>query len=845
MPLILFLYPQVYCTLRDGKIGVFESPTGTGKSLVLICAALQWLRDWEDMDEKEEGVVEQEKSKHLGGGEGEASSSSSTSTSLPNWLASYGTSLSQEADRARSLRTKAKREELKKRLLKAKYSRHQISAMVAGSEKGGGGGGTKKQRITTFGNFSSTSSTRKSAPSVLKHSTGDSIVYEVEKQRPGEGTADENEDSVFMLDDYDSDNYDNREEDGEDDEKDNSVGQADEVWDDLRVKQVLYASRTHSQTSQFVNEIKKTAFAAGVRCVTLGSRKNLCVNPSVVRKGKSDASISDACLDLQQQRSSKNMTTTSDQNRGSWTTTAAPNKSGTLLQGAATKGKGCPWLSSHEHQKTFRDIALSEVQDIEELAQLGRDIRACPYYGARKAVELAQLVVMPYAVLLQESSRKSMGVELKGRVVIVDEAHNLVEAINGIKSVVVSERTVSLALFQLSQYEVRYRQRLTGKNLFYITAILRVLRKKKALLSGDEETCSSSSTGQLQQGVIDKEVKEGGVVSSPGTGGVNEADVFLINDFLFLAGIDNINVFKVERYMQRSQVAKKVMGFLQSQQLESPSSDMKTAPPQHNGPDNANHHDIGNGDDVYVSHHISALQTTHAFLMALTTANADGRVIIVRRPNKRESYLKFILLNPSVHFADIAREARAVVLIGGTMQPSGSLIQQLLPNEALKERVVTFSCGHVIPPSHILPICVSKGPSGLSFNFTFAHRSAHAQLDELGRLLMNLMRRVPGGFVCFLPSYAYLLCVLDRFTTTGTLAKLDTQKKIFIEPKSSSEVKESLRICLILESECLYYLLTERYTYNLRTLTDTTIVCPCGVSYLLGGYHTRILFKGC
>ncbi len=437
-------------------------------------------------------------------------------------------------------------------------------------------------------------------------------------------------------------------------------------------------------------------------------------------------------------------------------------------------------------------MALSEVHDIEELAQLGKDLHACPYYGVRKAVELAQLIVMPYAALLQESSRQSMGVELKGRVVIVDEAHNLVEAINGIKSVVVSERTVSLALSQLSQYELRYRQRLAGKNLFYITTILRVLRKMQALLLSDDDrttSCSSSnpSQKQQQQQQIDREDTKmvGSSISSSSSSHATTANVFLINHFLFWAGIDNINVFKVERYMQRSQIAKKVMGFLQSQQSEQLSPqlpDVKHTQQRNDRPDDVR------GENVYVSHHISALQTTHAFLMALTTADADGRVLVIKRTKKEEACLKFILLNPSMHFADIARQARAVVLIGGTMQPSGSLIKQLLPDETLRERVVTYSCGHVIPPSHILPLCVSKGPSGLSFDFTFAHRSSNVQLDELGRLLLNLVRHVPGGIVCFLPSYAYLMCVLDRFTTTGTLAKLDIRKKIFTEPKSSAEV---------------------------------------------------------
>lgn len=38
---------KLYACIEDGNVGVFESPTGTGKSLSLICAALTWLRDHE------------------------------------------------------------------------------------------------------------------------------------------------------------------------------------------------------------------------------------------------------------------------------------------------------------------------------------------------------------------------------------------------------------------------------------------------------------------------------------------------------------------------------------------------------------------------------------------------------------------------------------------------------------------------------------------------------------------------------------------------------------------------------------------------------------------------------
>lgn len=62
-----------------------------------------------------------------------------------------------------------------------------------------------------------------------------------------------------------------------------------------------------------------------------------------------------------------------------------------------------------------------------------------------------QLVVMPYAALLSRETREAMGVRLEGAVVVVDEAHNIVEAINSVhsKRVVLSEvcRCVSANVF--------------------------------------------------------------------------------------------------------------------------------------------------------------------------------------------------------------------------------------------------------------------------------------------------------------------------------------------------------------------------------------------------------------
>ena len=91
----------------------------------------------------------------------------------------------------------------------------------------------------------------------------------------------------------------------------------------FQVPKVFYCSRTHSQLAQFVREVRKTKFKVrqwrgvgatlafphalppprgqDVRVVSLGSRRNLCVNPAV-KSLTSESRVNDACLDLQAQK---------------------------------------------------------------------------------------------------------------------------------------------------------------------------------------------------------------------------------------------------------------------------------------------------------------------------------------------------------------------------------------------------------------------------------------------------------------------------------------------------------------------------------------------------------------
>lgn len=61
--------------------------------------------------------------------------------------------------------------------------------------------------------------------------------------------------------------------------------------------QIFYASRTHSQLSQFVSELARTSHASDTKLVSLGSRRSLCIHKEV-QKLTSIERINEACLDM-------------------------------------------------------------------------------------------------------------------------------------------------------------------------------------------------------------------------------------------------------------------------------------------------------------------------------------------------------------------------------------------------------------------------------------------------------------------------------------------------------------------------------------------------------------------
>jgi chromosome transmission fidelity protein 1 len=289
--------------------------------------------------------------------------------------------------------------------------------------------------------------------------------------------------------------------------------------------QIFYCSRTHSQLSQFVKEIQKSPFSDSVRLVSLASRNIMCINDAVKRLG-SNALINERCLEMQKSGKKKQK---NDED-------IVEEKTKRMKKG---EGEKCPFYRQTAIEK-LRDQALLRVLDIEELAGHGRRLNACPYYASRHAATDAQIIVLPYNTLLHKPTREAVGLRLKGSVVVVDEAHNLLDTVTHIHSSELSGKQICAAHSQLGQYMERYRPRLKAKNLLYIKQILFILRNMIKLFG-----C------KVTNGPDEK--------VPTGVRGTN--NLLSLLSFMTETKIDNLDLNKLVKYMTKSNIARKLHGF--------------------------------------------------------------------------------------------------------------------------------------------------------------------------------------------------------------------------------------------------------------------------------------------
>ncbi|KAF2213685.1 hypothetical protein CERZMDRAFT_58373 [Cercospora zeae-maydis SCOH1-5] len=654
----------VYNCIEHGSVGIFESPTGTGKSLSLICGSLTWLRE------------------HKRKTYDEAMANVEVEDDEPEWM-------TEAAKKARSREIRHMREEFEARLSAVRERERKARE--------------RAQRISK-----------------------DGPAYK--RQKKSNDQPEENDDEEqFVLHDYDS---------GDDISPGQSqysvestklmeklgmlrksANQDDDAQDTNELK-IYFCSRTHSQLSQFIGELQRVRLPPGLppeegQCktertgsieelkhLTLGSRQNLCINPRV-NKLPTQTAINERCAELQQSN------------------IAADQK--------------CQYLPKKENEDMildFRDHALAKIRDIEDLASLGSKLGVCPYYASRPGIGHAEIVTLPYPLLLHKAAREALDISVKGHVVIIDEAHNLMDSVESIYSASINDTQLQQAKAGLAEYYRKFNKRLKDKNRMYVTQLIKVIN---SLLHFASQTRQQS----------------------------NDGDSTTATSLLTQHNADQINLVKLVQYISASKLARKVEGYIAYLARAEAESKQKPMPGQEAAPD------------------VPTLTHVQNFLPCLMNPAKEGRFTWSKTDDKVT--IKYMLLDPAEHFREIVEEARSVILAGGTMSPMEDYKQQLFP---YLDNITTFSCGHLIPPSNLFVRTITCDTEGA---IDFAFKSRDKNMLRAGKALLQLAPKVQGGMVVFFPSYSYIDNVLRAWKAAGITPQLEALKPLFFDTRGTSQ----------------------------------------------------------
>jgi len=498
---------------------------------------------------------------------------------------------------------------------------------------------------------------------------------------------------------------------------------------------IIYASRTHSQLSQVVGELRNTRYRP--RHAVLGSREHMCIHPRVnptVARGKTGGGNTN---DAESKKSS------SEVNNGC-------SKLGkerkcmyrNNLEDAA--GKGGTWHPpSADRPATVDDGGggyEQPVLDMEDLVTVGRQHKVCPFYHTRSLIKDAEIIFVPYNYLFDRDARETSlaDVNFENSILIFDEAHNLEEFASESSSFDLGSHDVAACVGEV-QRALQYLE--VNPEMDDVGGLKEnMLTLKSVLLRFEKYLCDDAiqRTGQ-------KKVSSEGESSHPGE--------YIFDIFKYGAGINHANLGIFANFVKRvGDVIMEFKGNSSAASSGTPKLDhflncLKRAFGKIN-PDNSQ----GTEREELLS--IARAKSYRVHLSKMNNKNngggggfAEGRTI---------SYWCFA---PALAMRELSfLKVRSILITSGTLSPLPSFSMELGLNFPIQ-----LENDHVIQSDQIFVRVVGKGVSGKELSSKYGRRDDPEYISELGNTLASLCRNIPGGVLVFFPSYGAMENAVARW----------------------------------------------------------------------------------
>ncbi|XP_021085448.1 regulator of telomere elongation helicase 1 isoform X3 [Mesocricetus auratus] len=495
------------------------------------------------------------------------------------------------------------------------------------------------------------------------------------------------------------------------------------------IPKIIYASRTHSQLTQVIGELRNTSYRPRV-CV-LGSREQLCIHPEVKKQESNHMQIH--------------------------------------LCRKKVSSRSCHFYNNVEEKSLEQELA-TPILDIEDLVKNGSKHKVCPYYLSRNMKQQADIIFMPYNYLLDAKSRKAHNIDLKGTVVIFDEAHNVEKICEESASFDLTPRDVASGLEAIDQV---------------LEEQARVAQRDELQLEFSADTPSSGLSMELEdiaklkmillrlEGAIDAVQLPGDDrgVTKPGSYIFElfaEAQITFQTKGCILESLDQI----IQHLAGRTGVFTNTVGL---QKLMDIIQIVFSVDP----PEGSHGSLVGLGiSDSYKVHihpetsHRRAAQRSDAW--NASTSRKQGKVL---------SYWCF---SPSHSMRElVCQGVRTLILTSGTLAPLSSFaLEMQIPFPVCLENP------HIIDRNQLWVGVIPRGPDGVQLSSAYDKRFSEECLSSLGKALGNIARVVPHGLLVFFPSYPVMEKSLEFWRAQDLAKRVETLKPLFVEPRNKGSFSE-------------------------------------------------------
>ncbi|XP_070600523.1 regulator of telomere elongation helicase 1 isoform X2 [Erythrolamprus reginae] len=488
------------------------------------------------------------------------------------------------------------------------------------------------------------------------------------------------------------------------------------------VPKIIYASRTHSQLAQVIGELKNTVYRPKV-CV-LGSREQLCIHPEI---------RSQESLHMQ-----------------------------IHLCRTKVSSRSCPFYNNVEEKSTEKDL-IDRILDIEDLVKNGNKHRVCPYYLSRSLKQQADIIFMPYNYLMEQKSRRAHNLDLKGAIVILDEAHNVEQLCQELSSFDLTYHELALAIYAINilledqakkieqnefnaEFNMEYVNSGLNMELEDLAKIKRILLQLESAI--DEVELSSNGNGFTREGSYIFELFAKAQITYQTQNSLLES---LEQIAQYLPGRSGIftNTAGLHKVIDAIQIAF--------------------------------HFGLSEGASGIVPGHVaSKYYKVHIHLddsnMKWKSNTGLWNSLPFKKQGKTLSYWCF---SPGYSMQDLVRQGvRSIILTSGTLYPLDTFAAEMqIPFPVQLENP------HVIDKHQICVGIISKGPDGVLLSSAYEKRFTNEYLSSIGKTIVNLVRIVPDGLLMFFPSYPVMDKSLEFWNANDFARKIEAMKPMFVEPK--------------------------------------------------------------